>query len=269
VPITAEDLSATTLEDSGWELYHIDEDFSEAHDVASEHPEKVLELAQLWWTEAGKYDVLPLDSRGVERLADPRPQPGKPRNTYVYYPGTQHVPENAAVRVLNRDHSITADVTVPKGGVEGVLLAQGSRDGGYTLFVKNNRLHYVHNYLGIEEYHVVADEPLPEGDISVRMEFETTGEPDISKGEGAPGTVRLYYGDEQVGEGELPTTVPIMIGIIAGLSCGRDAVNAVSDVYRDRKPFAFTGDITRVTVDVSGEQFVDHEAELDRIMAQE
>jgi len=267
--ITAEDLSATSLEESGWELYNLREDFSEAHDVAAEHPEKVLELAQLWWTEAGKHDVLPLDGRGVERLAEPRPEPGKPRDRYVYYPGGQHVPHNAAVKVLNRDHSITADVTVPTGGAEGVLLAQGSRGNGYALFVMDNRVHYVHNYLDIEEYEVVAEEPLPEGEVTVRMEFEATGEPDIANGKGVPATVRLYYGDEQVGEGDLPMTIPILISVVAGLSCGKDAVSAVADVYRDRTPFEFTGDIARVTVDVSGEPFVHEEAEMDRIMAQE
>ncbi|WP_284011457.1 arylsulfatase [Haloarcula pelagica] len=267
--ITAEDLSATSLEDSGWELYNLEEDFAEANDVSGEHPEKVLELAQLWWTEAGKYDVLPLDGRGVERLGEPRPQPGKARDQYVYHPGGQHVPENAAVRVLNRDHSITADLTVPVGGAEGVLLAHGSRSGGYSLYVDDNRLHYVHNYVGVEEYLVSADEPLPEGDISVRLEFEATGEPDVANGKGVPATVSLYYGDQQVGQGDLPKTVPNMIGIVAGLSCGKDSVSAVTDAYRDRAPFAFTGDIARVVVDVSGEPFVHEEKEMDRLMAQE
>jgi arylsulfatase len=267
--MTAEDLSATTLEDSGWELYNLREDFSEAHDVASEHPEKVLELAQLWWTEAGKYNVLPLDGRGVQRFAEERPQPGKPRDQYVYYPGGQYVPENAAVKVFNRDHTITADVTVPEGGAEGVLLAHGSRQGGYSLCVIANRVHYIHNYVGVEEYDVAADERLPEGEVQVRMEFETTGGVNLQEGKGAPGIVRLYYGDEQVGEGEIPMTVPITTGLTAGLSCGRDAINAVSDQYREQTPFAFTGDIARVTVDVSGEQFVHEDAELDRIMARE
>lgn len=267
--ITAEDLSATSLEDSGWELYNLGEDFSEAHDLADEHPEKVLELAQMWWTEAGKYDVLPLDGRGTQRAQEARPQPGRPRDQYVYYPGTQHVVEAAAVRVLNRDHSITAEVTIPEDGAEGVLLAHGSQDAGYTVFVKDDRLHYAHNYVGVEEYQVSADEPIPEGEVDLRMEFEATGEPDIPNGKGVPATVRLYYDDEQIGEGELPTTIPNMVGIVAGLSCGYDAVNAVSNEYRDRAPFAFTGDITRVTVDVSGEPFVDHEAMVERIMARE
>ncbi|WP_411966054.1 sulfatase-like hydrolase/transferase [Haloferax sp. YSMS24] len=268
-PMTAEDLSATSIEDSGWELYHIAEDFSEAHDVAAEHPEKVLELAQLWWTEAGRYDVLPLDGRGVQRFAEWRPQPGKPRERYVYYPGTQHVPENAAVKVFNRDHSITADVTIPEGGADGVLIAHGARSGGYSLYVEDNHLRYVHNYVGIEEYEIVADDPIPEGEVSVRMEFEATGEPDMSEGKGVPATVRLYYGDDQVGEGDIPTTIPITMGLTAGLSCGKDAVSAVSDRYRDRTPFEFTGDLTRVTVDVSGEPFVHEEAEMDQIMARE
>ncbi|WP_254279960.1 arylsulfatase [Haloarcula marina] len=268
-PITAEDLSATSLAESGWELYNLDEDFSEAHDVASEHPEKVLELVQLWWTEAGKHDVLPLDGRGVERFAEARPEPGKPRDQYVYYPGGQYVPENAAVKVLNRDHSLTADLQIPEGGAEGVLLAHGSRSGGYSLYVDDDRLCYVHNYVGVEEYEAVADEPLPAGEIQVRMEFETTGQANPGEGEGAPGLVRLYYGDEQVGEGEIPVTIPITTGLTAGLSCGRDALNAVTDQYRDRMPFAFTGDIARVTVDVSGEPFVHADKEMDRIMARE
>ena len=268
-PITTEDLSATSLEDSGWELYHVAEDFSEAHDVSDEHPEKLLELIQLWWTEAGKHDVLPLDGRGTQRFAEERPEPGRPRDTYVYYPGGQSIPENAAVKVLNRDHSITADLTTADGEDEGVLIANGSRSGGYSLYVMDDRLRYVHNYVGKEEYEVIADEPLPDGEVSVQMEFETTGELDLENGKGRPGTVRLYYGDEQVGEGEIPVTIPITTGLTAGLSCGRDATNAVSDVYRDRAPFAFTGDLARVTVDVSGDAVVHHEAEMDRIMARE
>jgi arylsulfatase len=266
--ITAEDLSATSLEDSGWELYNIREDFSEAHDQAAEHPEKVLEMAQLWWTEAGKHNVLPLDGRGVERFAATgRPSVSEPRDQYVYYQGGQSIPENAAVSVLNRDHSITAEVDVPVGGAEGVLLAHGTQSGGYTLFVQDNRLHYVHNYVGVEEFQVSADEMIPEGETTLRMEFETTGEPDIPSGKGSPATVRLYYGDTEVGSGDLPTTIPITISIVAGLSCGRDLTEPVSKEYE--KPFEFTGDITRVTVDVSGEPFVHHETEVERIMARE
>ncbi|HKJ58190.1 MAG TPA: arylsulfatase, partial [Halobacteriales archaeon] len=155
------------------------------------------------------------------------------------------------------------------GGADGVLLAQGSRSGGYALFVQDNHLRYVHNYVGVEEYEVVADEMLPEGDVSARMEFEATGDPDVASGKGVPATVRLYHDDAQVGEGEIPVTTPITTGLAAGLSCGYDAVNTVSDAYRDRQPFAFTGDIARVTVDVSGEPFVHEEKVMDRLMARE
>ncbi|WP_148416587.1 arylsulfatase [Haloferax sp. KTX1] len=267
--ITAEDLSTTSLADSDWELYHVAEDFSEAHDVAADHPEKLLELVQLWWTEAGKYDVLPLDGRSVQRFVEERPEPGRPREQYVYYPGGQYVPENAAVKVLNRSHSITADVTIPEGGAEGTLLAHGSRSGGYSLYVEDDRLHYAYNYVGVEEYDVVAETRVPEGEVSLRMEFEATGEADPAEGKGAPGTVRLYYDDERVGEGTIPRTLPITMGLTAGLSCGRDALSTVTAAYRERVPFAFTGDIARVTVDVSGDAFVHPEAEMDRIMAQE
>ncbi|WP_435360535.1 arylsulfatase [Haloarchaeobius sp. DFWS5] len=269
--ITAADLSATTLEDANWELYHLAEDFSEAHDVADEYPEKVLELAQLWWTEAGRYNVLPLDGRGTERFADERPQIAKPRDSYVYYPGKQGVPSEAAVRVLNRSHTITADVVIPKGGAEGALLAHGSNCGGYTLFVKDEHLHFVHNYVGAEEYEVVSEEPIPEGEVTLKMEFEATGEPDVSNGKGVPATVRLFVDDEQVGEGDIPVTIPLLMALGGGLSCGRDHRNAVSSQYE--APFEFTGEITRVTVDVSGDLFADEqahdEAELGNIMAHE
>lgn len=267
-PITAEDLSATTIEETGWELYNLQEDFSEAHDVADEHPEKVLELAQLWWATAGTYDVLPLDGRTVERMAATgRPQVSAPRDQYVYYPGGKTVPENGAVSVLNHDHSITAEVDIPQDGTEGVLFAHGSTNGGYSLFVLDDRLHYVHNYCGIEEYQISADNEIPADVAELSMEFEVIGEPDIQNGEGAPATVRLYYDDDQVGKGELPVTIPIMIAINAGLSCGQDFVQAVTTEYE--KPFTFTGDLTQVTVDVSGEPFVHHEAVVKRIMTRE
>ena len=267
-PITADDLTASSIQESGLELYNLQEDFSEAHDVADEHPEKALELAQLWWSEAGKYDVLPLDGRGVERVAATgRPQVSPPRDRYIYYPGSEDIPENAAVSVLNRSHSITADVDGMDTDTEGVLLAHGARLGGYTLYVQDNRLHYVHNYVGIEDYKVSADESIPDDVSELRMEFEATGKPKPQEGKGVSATVRLYYDDEQVGEGDTPVTIPIMIGIVAGLSCGQDVIETVTDEYE--MPFAFTGDLTRAIVDVSGDPFAHHEAEMDRVMARE
>ena len=144
----------------------------------------VNEMIALWYTEAGKYKVLPLDSRGTLRFADERPQLSKERKTYVYFPGTQGVPENVAVKVLNRAHTFTADVEIPKGGAEGVLRCHGSNIGGYSFFIKDGKLHYVHNYVGAQELHVESSAPEPEGAHALRFEFEPTGNPDIAKGKG-------------------------------------------------------------------------------------
>jgi hypothetical protein len=169
------------------------EDPAETNNLAETHRDKLIEMIALWYVEAGKYNVLPLDSRGTARFADERPQLTEDRQTYVYYPGTQAVPENVAVKVLNRAHSLTAEVVIPEGGAEGVLVCHGGNAGGYSLFVKDNKLHYVHNYVGAQEFQVESSEPLPEGKSTLRYEFEPTGKPDIARGRGTPGRGRLLY----------------------------------------------------------------------------
>ena len=157
-------------------------------------------MIALWYVEAGKYNVLPIDSRGTARFADERPQLSKDRQTYVYYPGTQAVPENIAVKVLNRAHSITAEVEIPKGGARACWSATAAMPAATRLFVKDNKLHYVHNYVGAQEFHVESSEPVPEGKSKLRFEFEPTGKPDIAKGKGAPGRAQLYIDGKLVGQ---------------------------------------------------------------------
>ena len=144
--ITAEKL--TELDATGWELYHVAEDFAENHDLAEEHRDKLIALIATWYVEAGKYGVLPVDGSGLARMVAEKPLVAAPRDRYIYLPNTQSVPFFAGPRVLNRPHSITADVDIPDGGAEGVLLCQGTAAGGYSLYVKDGRLHYVHNYVG-------------------------------------------------------------------------------------------------------------------------
>jgi hypothetical protein len=202
---------------------------------------------------------LPLDSRGTARFADQRPLLTKDRDTYVYYPRTQTVPENIAVKVLNRAHSLTAEVEIPKGGAQGVLVCHGSNAGGYTLFAKDNKLHYVHNYVGAQEFHVESGENLPEGKAKLRYEFEPTGKPDLAKGKGTPGHAQLYINDKLVGQTDLPVTVPLLLGLGGGLTVGRNPGSGVSQLYKP--PFAFTGTIFKVTVDVSGQMLQDTDEE--------
>src|SRR5436309_15154260 len=118
-----------------WMLFNINEDFSESEDVAATYPDKLIELKQLWYMQASKYKVLPLDASGVERLATPRPQMSPPRDKYVYYQGTGEMESATAADVRNRSHSITAEVVIPKTGAQGVLLAEGGSFGGYTFFI--------------------------------------------------------------------------------------------------------------------------------------
>ena len=198
---------------------------------------------------AGKYKVFPLDSRGTMRFADERPQIAAERDVYVYYPGTQTVPENVAAKVLNRAHTLRADVEM-KAGDEGVLVCNGSNVGGYTFFVQGGKLHYVHNYVGAEEFSVSSEDPLPQGRHTLSYEFTPTGPPDLAAGKGTPGVAKLYVDDRVVGQAEFPVTVPLALGLGSGVAVGRNPGSPVSQTYTS--PFAFTGTISTVTVDVSG-----------------
>ncbi len=183
------------LDATGWELYHVDVDPAETNDLAETERAKLIEMIALWYTEAGKYKVFPLDSRGQMRFADERPQIAEERDRYVYYPGTQTVPENVAAKVLNRAHAIRADVEL-KAGDEGVLVCHGSNVGGYTFFVQDGKLHYVHNYVGAEEFSVSSEVPLPEGRHALCVSSSTRpGRRICAAGKGTPGVAKLFVDD--------------------------------------------------------------------------
>ncbi len=264
-PITAEKL--TELDAKHWELYQIDKDWAENHDVAAKYRDKLIEMVATWYVEAGKYGVLPIDSRGVQRIAEPRPQIAVARKSYAYYPATQAVPMNAGPNLLNRAYSITADVEIPKGGAEGVLLSAGDVQGGYSFFIKGGKLRYLYNYVGSDVYTIESKAAIPEGRHSLRLEFELTGKPDIPHGKGAPGRAQLYADGKLVGQGDIPLTMPLCLGLGGGTTCGADSGAPVTPDYKP--PFAFTGTIYNVTVDVSGDLVKDHEAEMRVVMARQ
>jgi arylsulfatase len=220
-----------------------------------------------WYVEAGKYDVLPVDSRGTLRFVDERPKIALARTTYTYYPNTQMVPANAGPVLLNRPHSITADVDIPKGGAEGALISAGDVQGGYSFYVQNGKLHYVYNYVGSQFFHVESSVRVPEGRHKLRFEFEVTGKPDIKNGKGAPGRVRLYIDGKPVGQGDIALTMPIALGLCGGIVCGADSGSPVWDKYQP--PFKFTGTLYSATVDVSGELTRDEEHEMKMILARQ
>jgi arylsulfatase A-like enzyme len=264
-PISAATL--TELDAKGWELYHVDQDFAENHNVAAENRAKLIEMIAQWYVEAGKYNVLPVDGRGAIRGADERPQIAVARTSYTYYPDTQTVPNNAAVNTMHRPHSITADVDIPKGGAEGVLLSHGDVQGGYSFYVQGGKLHYVYNYVGAHFSHVESTVPVPEGRHKLRFEFEVTGKPDIPHGKGTPGLGQLYIDNKLVGQAEIPLTMAVIIGICGGVTCGADSGSPVWDKYQP--PFKFSGKLFSTTVDVSGDLIKDEAHAMKVIMARQ
>jgi arylsulfatase len=247
--------TAKDLDNEKWMLFNIDTDFSESDDLALKNPAKLVEMKQLWWAMANKYKVLPLDGSSVERLATPRPQLSGPRSQYVYFPGTGEVEATNAADTRNRSFSITAEVVIPKGGAQGVLLAQGGMIGGHTFFVnKEQKLQFSHNYVGLEEYKVISSPKVPEGKLTLRCDFQVTGPPDFKLGRGAPGTVMLSINGKQVGIGKVAVTCPLAYSLSGdGLSCGRDTLTPVSADYHGRGEYTFTGTIRRVIVDIGAQ----------------
>ena len=151
--------------------YHVAGDPAECHNLAEQHRDRLIAMIATWYVEAGRYDVMPVDASGVARMAVEKPLIAAPRDRFIYYPGTQSVPFFAGAKVLNRPHSIAADVEIPEAGAEGVLLAQGTSAGGFTLYVKDRRLHYTHNWVARELLHVASDTELSAGRHELRFEF--------------------------------------------------------------------------------------------------
>jgi arylsulfatase len=264
-----EPISAQTLADldaNHWELYHTAEDPAENHDLAAGNRDRLIELVSLWYAEAGRYNVLPIDGSGLLRLAGQKPQVAEDRPTYSYRPNTQAVPFFAAPRLLNRSHSITAEVDVPERGAEGVLICQGSAVGGWTLYLQSGRLYYAHNWVRREIFRVSSPEMVETGRHTLRFEFEPTGQPDLATGKGAPGRAQLYVDGKLVAQADLPHTTLFFFNP-GNLTCGVSGGSPVVPDYT--APFAFTGTLHKVTVDLSGELIKDGDAELRRAMARQ
>jgi arylsulfatase len=250
----------TELDAKGWELYNLNEDFAETNNLADKERDRLIAMIGMWYNEAGKYNVLPIDSRGTQRIAEERPQIAVNRNRYELYLGTQSIPAASAPKILNRPYSITAEVDIPKSGAEGVLLSMGGSDGGISFYVQDDQLCFVHNYVAIDYFYTKSKETIPAGHHFLSMEFTPTGKPDIKNGRGAPGVVSLFLDGKKIGRGEMPVTTPLRLAQGGAMLVGADVGAPVTPQYKP--PFRFTGTIRRVIVDVSGEHIVDHEAEL-------
>lgn len=253
------------FDDDEWELYHVDSDRSESQDLAAEHPEKLQELIAAWFDEAKANFALPLDDRSArEMLNVERPQAEPARERYVYYSGTDAVPESVAVNLRGRSYKIVADVVLEEGA-EGVIFAHGSRFGGHTLFIKDNRLSYVYNFLGIPPEQTFTSAELTPGPHTLGVDFtrESAGE----HGESV-GTATLYVDDEAVASGPMRAQVGKFTLCGDGLCVGWDSADPVSRQYRN--PFPFTGGrLMGVGVDVSTEQYRDLELEAAAMLSRE
>ena len=270
MPLTNELLRELDME--GWELYYVTKDLSETKNLAKEEPAKLREMIQRWYSEAGKYNVFPLASADLRRMNAERPSVARPRDRYVYYPGSAPIAFAAAPQIYNCPYSISADVEIPEGGAEGIILCQGSRSAGWALFLKDGCLHYIQNYVGLERFKVGSDKAVSPGKHNLRFEFEPTGKPDFKSGKGSPGHARLFMDGELIAQTHFPYTTPNMFGVL-GLSCGYAAYDSVDPkVYR--VPFTFTGEIERVVLDLSTEQVARGEvaqtdSELKRMMTEQ
>lgn len=237
-----------------WELFDTTTDPSECHDVAAEHPDRLQDLISLWWAQAGQYNALPLEDRGViEILGTERPQIAKPRTRYVYYPGSSEVPESVAPNIRNRSYTIAVEADIDRDNANGVLFSHGARFGGHALYVKDGRLKYVFNWVGLLQQTVESADPIPPGHHFLSATFE--------KDEGtmpAEGLLTLHIGDVAVGSSRIKTQ-PGKFSIAGeGLNVGKDTAEPVTDDYPGDAPWPLTGGtIARVVIDVSGDSFTD------------
>ena len=249
-----------------WELFDTVKDPAEIHDLAAEHPEVLSDLIALWWTEVGRHNGLPLESRGaLEILTTPRPSIAPDRERYVYYPGGAEIPESVAPNIRNRSYTIAAEVRIDTPEAGGVLLAQGAIFGGHALYIADGRLKYVYNYAGMEEQMVVSGSPVPTGHVVLSATFEKEGDTMPTEG-----MLTLHVDGEAVGEGRIRTQPGKFSLAGEGLNVGRDGGEAVTTDFPGVAPWALTGgEIGRVIIDVSGAPFVDLAKEAEAMFARE
>jgi arylsulfatase len=234
-----------SFDEDVWELY-VATDWTQAHDVAAEHPEKLAELQARFLDEARRYGVLPLDDRRVERFnSDLAGRPSLIRgSSQLLFGGMGRLAENVVLNVKNKSHAVTAQIAVPDGGASGVLFSQGGQFGGWSLYLKDGEPRYAYNLFGIRQFTVAGSGAVPAGEHQVRMEFDYDGG-GLAKG----GTVRLYLDGEQAGEGRVEATQPMAFSADETADVGRDTGSPVSTDYTAEES-VFTGTITWVQIDL-------------------
>lgn len=248
-----------TLENDTWELYDTRSDFSLTNDLAKQNPDKLKEMQDLFMTEAVKYSVLPIDDRVFERVNAAlvgRPDLMAGRTSLTVYEGMIGMSENVFINIKNRSHTITAEVTNPKGGGKGVILAQGGRFGGWSLYLKDGKPAYTYNFLGLKSFTIAAKKAIPAGKATIRFEFAYDGG-GLAKG----GIGTIFVNDKKVAEGRIERTQPMIFSADEGADVGEDGETPVTESYGIKAPYKFTGAIGKVTIDVKQIGVADKAAE--------
>ena len=227
-----------------WELYYLPDDFAQARNLAADQPGKVQELNDLWWAEAEKYGALPLLGGLSAFFGVVPPLSAKTRWTF-WGADVQNLSQGAMPPIHNRSYTITADLVIPDGGADGVIVANADAMGGYALFVQDGRLRHTYSFMGALVFQQVADTPLPTGNVQVAMDF-TADAAVMAPG----GTVTLSANGQVIGKGRMDHTVPILFSAYSGLDIGRDNGEVVDRAYEAKAPFPFTGMIEKVTFDI-------------------
>ena len=253
------------FDEDKWELYHVDVDRSESNNLAEENPEKLKELIALWDEEADKNHAKPLDDRSaIEQAGIERPTEESPKDSYTYFPHTSAVPEAVAVNIRGKSYKIVSNVSITDANASGVIFAHGSRFGGHSLFIKDHKLYYVYNFLGITEQQLVSGVIKP-GKYTFGVEFskEKAGEHGESMG-----TAKLYINDKEVATGSMSAQVGKFTLVGDGLCVGYDSGDNVSKLYKSPGEFK-GGEVSFVTVSTGKEQYLDLEKEAARAFSKE
>jgi arylsulfatase len=231
-----------------WELYNVDEDFSEANDLADKNPQKLKELQDIFTKEAIKNHVFPIDDRRSERFDAAqagRPDLMGPRTSLTVYEGMVGISENTFINIKTRNYTITSEVELRDGNTNGVILAQAGRFGGWVLYMKGGKVHHEYNFFGLQRTNITSSQPVGAGKHTIKYEFTIA-----ERKPGSGGKCTLYVDNQKVAEGQIPKTVPFAFSADEGADVGTDNETAVSNDYKmgDNK---FTGKIIKITVDTN------------------
>ena len=238
------------------ELYYLPEDFTQANDLADQHPEKVRELKELFWHEAEKNHVLPLLG-GLTTFFGMTPPLPYLSTGFMFYGDVQNVSSGMIPPIFNHSYTISAELEIPGSGAEGVIVAEADHLGGFSLFVDEGKLKHSYSFVGVMEFKQESEVTVPTGSVTVRMEFAADAAKPATGGE-----VTLFINDEPVGGGRIEHTVPVRFSGYSGMDIGRDNGMPVDRSYADRSPFAFTGKVKKVVFDVNPHPEDTHEQEL-------